>query len=81
MSPPRRKPDPVPVILSMLSSTARQLGAGMVVAGVFALAIGRMYQDLERKNEMLISLVREQTDAAREVSAALRELLDKLSRP
>lgn len=79
MNPPRRKPaeDMSPVI-SLFSVLFRQFGAGIAIAGVFAIAVNRMYEDLEKKNETLIALVREQSSAAREVAEALRELTESL---
>jgi hypothetical protein len=66
--------------LSMLSVAVRQFGAGMLVAAVFGLAVMRIYTDLERKNELLIALVREQTLAAREVAENLRELINRIDK-
>jgi prophage DNA circulation protein len=68
----------MPFPVALLSSALKQFGAGMLVAGVFGFAVVRMYEDLERKNDVLVALVREQTLAAREVSEALREILRRL---
>lgn len=67
-----------PLFVTLLSSAAKQFGAGVLVAGVFAMATVRTYEDLGRRNDALVELVREQTAAARAVESALRDLVREL---
>lgn len=65
---------------SLLSAAVKQFGAGMLVAAVFAIAVARVYSDLAEKNEVLVTLVREQVSSSSEVAEALRDLARQLER-
>jgi hypothetical protein len=76
MSPPRRNlPDTTSSLVALLPGLIRQYGVGIFFAFIFALAVARVYHDLERRTEVLIDLVVKQTMAAEHVSSLLEELL------
>ena len=79
---PRRNPSPpdsmAPIFVPLLTAAAKQFGAGVLVAAVFAFGMVRVYADLDQRNRVLVDLVREQTAAARGVESALRELVRSL---
>ena len=79
MSPQRRNPPEMSVIPILLKSVP-QFGVGMLFAAIFAAATHQMYKDLERKNTLLVEIVREQTRAAQDVASALQTLTQLISK-
>jgi hypothetical protein len=72
-----RKPDPEETV-SLFLLLVRQYGLGLLFAGVFAFAVERVYDDLRKQTDLLVSLVREQSAASREVADALRDLVQEV---
>lgn len=64
----------------IMAAIVKQFGVGMLFSAVFAVALVRIYEDSERKNQVLVALVREQTEAARDVASNLRELISVLQK-
>lgn len=67
--------DPIKI---MFAAALKQFGAGLAIAAVFAYAIARMYEDAERRNDTIISLVRQQSEASFTLAAALDNLTEEL---
>lgn len=64
--------------VTLLDSAVKKGGVGMLVAAVFGVATMRIYSDLERRNDALVELVREQTRVSQEVGESMRSLSRQL---
>jgi hypothetical protein len=73
------KPDQSSLV-SLFAQAVRQSGIGILFAGVFGVAVMRIYDDLGRQNAAIVELVREQVSSSREVAAAIDRLTERLDR-
>ena len=56
----------------------KQLGPGVLIAAVFAWFLIRVYDDLNRRNEAFVELMREEIRTSQAVAASLEKLSDKI---
>ena len=56
----------------------KQLGPGVLIAAVFAWFLVRVYDDLNRRNETFVELIREEIRTSQAVAASLEKLSDKI---
>lgn len=78
-----REIEPLPQVaesplVALMSAAMKQFGVGVLMAGVFAVACVRIYEDLAAKNAVLVEMVREQVSASKDVAMAINRLSEEL---